>query len=228
MPTPADILAGLTAIARSGVAIAIAWHVVIAAAIAALVAGWRPSQRVARVALAAPLVSVAAFALAFDNPFNATVFAAGAAGLAVLGGAARSQRVVRGGALASIVGVASIAFGAFYPHFLEVSPVAYAYSAPVGLVPCPTLALAVGLALLGNGLGSRAWALLLAALGVLYGLFGVLRLGVYLDAGLVVGAGALAVHALRAHLAAGPAHVRVARTAAPRGGVKSALDTQAR
>lgn len=196
MPTPDKILAGLAAIASRGVVVAILWHVVIAAAVAALAAGCRPSQRVARVLLAGPLVSVAAFAFAFDNPFNGAVFAAAAAALAGLGGFARSERVGGGGALASTMGIASIAFGAFYPNLLDASPLAYAYAAPVGLVPCPTLALAIGFALLGNGLGSRAWTLLLAALGLFYGLFGTLRLGVYLDVGLVLGAGALALLAL--------------------------------
>jgi hypothetical protein len=65
------------------------------------------------------------------------------------------------------------------------------YASPVGLVPCPTLAVAIGFALVGNGLGSRVWSLTLAALGLFYGLFGVLRLTVLLDIGLVGGALAL-------------------------------------
>lgn len=211
MPTPDSILAGLAAIANRGVVVAVLWHVVIAAALAAVVAGWRPSQRAARVLLAAPLASVAAFAFAFDNPFNGSVFTVGAAGLIVLGGFARSERVVGGGALASAIGIAAIAFGAFYPHFLEASPLAYAYSAPVGLIPCPTLALAAGFALLGNGLGSRAWTLVLAILGLFYGLFGMLRLGVYLDLGLVVGASALGVLALGGHVVGRPTHALAAR-----------------
>src|SRR5262245_2086298 len=86
VPTPDSILAGLTAIANGGLVVAVLWHIVIAAAVVAVVAGWRPSQRVARVLLVAPLVSVAAEAFAFDNPFNGTAFGVGAVGLAVLGG----------------------------------------------------------------------------------------------------------------------------------------------
>ena len=84
-----------------------------------------------------------------------------------------------------------------YPHFLEGHATAYLYASPVGLVPCPTLAVAIGFALLGNGLGSRVWSLTLAAVGLLYGLFGVLRLGVFLDIGLVSGAVALEASVLR-------------------------------
>ena len=49
----------------------------------------------------------------------------------------------------------------------------------------------LGFALVGNGLGSRVWSLTLAALGLFYGVFGVLRLSVLLDIGLVGGALAL-------------------------------------
>jgi O-antigen ligase len=55
----------------------------------------------------------------------------------------------------------------------------------------------IALALLGNGLGSRVWSLTLVAVGLLYGWFGVLRLGVFLDVGLVGGAVALAASAFR-------------------------------
>ena len=103
--------------------------------------------------------------------------------------------VSRGSAWTRGIGVAMIAFGWLYPHFLDGHAIAYLYASPVGLVPCPTLAVAIGFALLGNGLGSRVWSLTLAALGLFYGLFGVLRLGVFLDIGLVGGAVALAASA---------------------------------
>ena len=83
-------------------------------------------------------------------------------------------------------------------HFLEDgSVVRYLCAAPTGLIPCPTLSVVVGFALFADGLGSRAWPAVLAALGLLYGLFGALWLGVYLDAGLIIGAIALAMLALR-------------------------------
>lgn len=108
----------------------------------------------------------------------------------------RDRRPVsRGSAWTRGIGVATIAFGWLYPHFLEGYATAYLYASPVGLVPCPTLAVGIGFALLGNELGSRVWSLTLAALGLFYGLFGVLRLGVFLDIGLVAGAVALAASA---------------------------------
>jgi hypothetical protein len=50
----------------------------------------------------------------------------------------------------------------------------------------------VGVALLGGGLVGGGWRILLIALGTLYGLFGVLRLGVFIDLLLLAGALALA------------------------------------
>ncbi len=70
-------------------------------------------------------------------------------------------------------------------------PIAYLIGAPVGLVPCPTLSVAIGLALLAGGVGPRSWTIVLVALGMFYGLFGLFRLGVVLDTGLVIGALAL-------------------------------------
>jgi len=84
------------------------------------------------------------------------------------------------------------AFGLVYPHFTHTaSAIGYLYAAPTGLVPCPTLSLAIGVALIADGLGSRAFALLLAAAGLFYGIFGVVRLGVTLDLGLIAGAAVL-------------------------------------
>jgi len=191
MPSAADILRGLSVIANQGTGVAVAWHVLVAVALVALARGWRPSERAARLLIGMPLASVAAIAIAFDNPFNGLVFAVSAVvmtALAIIGG----RRTV---SLASHwtagIGVALIAFGWVYPHFLEGPAIAYLYASPVGLVPCPTLALVIGFALLGNGLGSRVWGVALAAVGLFYGLFGVLRLAVFLDLALVGGAMAL-------------------------------------
>ena len=167
MPHATEILDGLSVIANQASGIAVTWHVVIAMSLVALAVGWRPSQRTARLLMGVPLASVACVAIVFNN------------------------LVSRGSAWARAVGVTAIAFGWVYPHFLQGDATAYLYAAPVGLVPCPTLAVAVGFALVGNGLGSRVWSCTLAGLGLFYGLFGVLRLGVLLDIGLVGGAVAL-------------------------------------
>jgi hypothetical protein len=191
MPTPAEILDGLTRIANEATALAIAWHFALAVALVLLLASWRPTQRMARVLIALPLVSVSMLAFAFGNPFNGIVFALAVTALGAIGMRAPSSRASRSSGATFFVGLASVAYGWAYPHFLDGAWTAYVYAAPLGLVPCPTLAVACGLALIGNGLGSRAWTITLAALGLFYGVFGVARLGVLLDVPLIASAGFL-------------------------------------
>ena len=132
------------------------------------------------------------------NPFNGTVFALLGAGLGILGGRLpAAEAIARGPAWSLVAGALMAIFGLVYPHFLEAGSVfAYVYAAPAGLVPCPTLSLVIGLALVAGGLGSRVWSLVLAGAGLFHGVFGIVRLGVYLDAGLLVGAAARFVRGL--------------------------------
>lgn len=206
MPTGPEILAGAAAIANEAIVIAILWHVVLALALAALLLGWRPAQSTVRTLLAVPLVSVAAFALAFGNPFNGTVFAVAVVGLALLG--RDSGAVARGAPLLTLVGVVAIAYAWVYPHFLDAPAYAYLFAAPVGLLPCPTLALVVGVTLLGGGLGSRAWSGVIAALALIYGVIGVARLGVVLDLGLIAFALVLGAMVTFPRAAPSPWHAR--------------------
>ena len=198
MPTPEQILAGLTAIANRAQPLAIGWHAALAVTIIALLAGWRPSRRIAGVLLAIPLISVAAMAWSFGNPFNGLVFALVAVLLVTLALRLPEDAVTRGPAWAFVVGVLMVGFGWVYPHFLESgAPLAYLYAAPFGLVPCPTLSAVIGFALLGGGLRARGWSGVLAGAGVFYALFGALRLGVSIDIFLLVGALALGALAMR-------------------------------
>jgi hypothetical protein len=59
MPRTGDILDGLSAIANQATGVAIAWHMLIATALVALVSGWRPPPRTARLLIGIPLASVA-------------------------------------------------------------------------------------------------------------------------------------------------------------------------
>ena len=61
----------------------------------------------------------------------------------------------------------------------------------MGLLPCPTLATVLGAGLCANGFGSRAWALVTGAAGLFFAAFGVVRLRVWLDAGVLVGSSAM-------------------------------------
>ena len=197
MPDTQGILTNLKLIANDRVEIGVAWHVAVAICGLALALGWRPSRRQAGLLLSAPVASVGVVAFLHGNPFNGVMFGAIAAvlvGIAARFGADR----VRGDASADkIVGAVMIAFAWCYPHFLEARPATYLYAAPMGIIPCPTLALVIGFALVSGGLASRAWSFTLAAAGLFYGLFGVFRLGVRLDLFLVAGALALLVSTFR-------------------------------
>jgi hypothetical protein len=198
MPAAADILESLTAIANQALAIAVFWHAVIFACLIALAVGWRPSRRAGATMLVALPASVGAVALAYRNPFNAASFAL----LAVLlGWHARHlgrEKLSVGTAWTATLGTILIAYGLVYPHFLDARPlILYTVAAPTGLIPCPTLAVMIGCTLTTNSAFSRPWEGTLAAFGLFYALFGVMRLGVLLDAGLLIGALALTVVVLR-------------------------------
>ena len=197
MPAPAGILEQLANAANDYRAIAIVWHVAVALATGMLARGWRPSQRALGAWLVLPLASVVLVSAAIGNPFNAVVLSATAVALALVATGMPPSRVQRGALWSTLTGVALVGLGLVYPHFLRgPSPFAYLVAAPFGIVPCPTLAFAVGVTLAAGGLGSRLWCAVLGAVALFYGLFGALVLGVRLDFALAAGALALAPFAL--------------------------------
>jgi hypothetical protein len=197
MPSSQQILDGLEAIANGWRTLAIAWHVALAAGLIALGVGWRPKRRLAGTLLAIPLVSVSLLAWLSGNPFNGTMFAIIAAALAGVALSLPRRRIQISASWLVISGALLAAFGWAYPHFLHTdSWGTYVYAAPLGLIPCPTLSAVVGIALVVRGLGSRGWSLILAGSGILYGIIGWFRLGVTIDAVLLVGATTLAVAAV--------------------------------
>ena len=202
MPTPEQILAELRSIANQGQSIAAVWHILVFMVLVGLVSGWRPSRRFIASTLVLPVLSVAVMASIHWSFFNGAVFTALAIALIILG--LRMPPVAAGLSpqWALFLGVATAVYGLVYPHFLQAgSLLGYLYAAPTGILPCPTLAFAIGVALIVDGLGSRVWALVLGVVGLFYGVFGVVRLGVWLDLGLVVGTAGLLARGVRPHTA---------------------------
>jgi hypothetical protein len=199
MPGQQDILVGLSHIANEFLPLAVAWHIVVATAVVALVWGrWRPGRRVAGALLALPLVSASAAAWMTGNPFNGVVLLVVAAALSVAAARQSPRPVRRGPDWAVVAGSAAIVFAWAYPHFLSTHGAwVYLLAAPLGLVPCPTLSAVLGFGLLAAGFGSRAWSLTAALAGAFYSLFGMFRLGVWLDAGLLLASIAMFVFVLR-------------------------------
>ena len=188
MPSAAQIARHTAEVASNWIALSIMWHLVIGAVLIGLAAGWRPGRRGTGLFLASLCASVATVAWLAGNPFNGSIFTLLAGGLAALAlrfGPGGSRGHAPGWAL--VAGALMLGFGLVYPHFLAGPAALYLLAAPVGVIPCPTLAVVIGFSLLGDGLASRAWCWLLVAVGSFYAVFGVWRLGVALDVGLVLG-----------------------------------------
>lgn len=191
MPTADSVLSWATAVANDWRWLAMAWHVALAALLMAVAVTVRLSQRLIGVLLVLPLVSVSVVAWVSGNPFNGLVFAVLA--LLLLHAATHLPQLPRRRAAAGwvLAGVALVAFGWTYPHFLETNTwTAYLYASPFGLLPCPTLSVVIGVSLIVGGLRS-SWSVPLAAAGIVYGVIGVITLGVSLDVWLLLGASAL-------------------------------------
>lgn len=204
MPSPDALLTALTAIANDWRWLAIAWHLLFGALFLALLGGWRPQGRLLGHVLVAPVLSVSLVAWLSGNPFNGTMFALLAA--ALLWSVERFDNTavtfVRSAWVAA--GIGSILFGWIYPHFVRAeSWVTYPYASPFGILPCPTLTVAIGLTLILRHVSSTSWQMALVIAGLFYGVIGVFRLGVALDWGLLVASATLAA-ALTRDLVVGP------------------------
>jgi hypothetical protein len=192
MLTPDLVLAGLSAIAQQWRPVAIAWHVVAGALLLAMVAQ-RRSTRLVGSFLVLPLISVSGVAWLSGNPFNGAVFGALSLLLAATARNAAGDWVRAGGRGAVTMGLLLVGFGWVYPHFLDASHwTEYLYAAPLGVLPCPTLAAVIGLTLV-YGAPRPVWSGVLVAAGFLYGAIGVFWLGVVLDVGLLAGAAVLVI-----------------------------------
>ncbi|MFO7669843.1 MAG: hypothetical protein R6W31_09315 [Bacteroidales bacterium] len=188
MPKSEEILNGLQRIVNDYSTVAIIWHLVVYALIAALIVKWLPSNRMLGMLICIPVLSVAIIAFMSGNPFNGMLFSILAVLAFIFGLKASGQPVQTSHITFMVIGIVMIVFGLVYPHFLNTdSVIKYLYASPVGLIPCPTLSLLIGFLLLYSGFGSQPVSLTFVIFGLFYGVFGVLKLGVYLDIFLVFG-----------------------------------------
>lgn len=192
MPSSSEILRNLALLSNSYIWLAVIWHLAVFAVLARK--GWRPQQRYAAQLLLLPLLSVSVLAWMHGNPFNGLMFL----GLILVFGLISFQLSHRPVTLTRKwtfpLGVGVLLYALVYPHFLETdSALVYFIAAPLGVVPCPTLSLVLGFGLIFSGFHSRLWSATAAAVGLFYALFGMLRLGVWLDVGLLIASLAHAV-----------------------------------
>lgn len=200
-PSPDAILSTVAAIANDWRGLASAWH---ATVIAAVMVMWRrrPSQPTVAVLVIAPVISVSALAWWSANPFTGTLFAVLALLMAVIARRLDRTAIATGTRVEVAAGVVLTLFGLVYPHFLRAeSWTEYLYASPFGLIPCPTLAVVLGVSMLFRSFGSRAWATTSAVASLIYGVIGVAVLAVWIDVLLVAGAMMLLGMTLRRNLA---------------------------
>jgi hypothetical protein len=195
MPAKEEILNGLIAAANQHNYSAIAWHIIIYALLAALFAGWKPTNRFMIFFAAVLMLSASVFATLQKNIFNTVIFCLLAAVSLFYASKGNENKIAGDRSWPDIAGLLLVFFGLIYPEFLNAaSAVEYAYASPVGLIPCPTLCVVIGFALLYKNFLSRSWGTCMAAAGMLYGLTGVFYLGVKMDFFLLAGALLLAVN----------------------------------
>ena len=187
MPGSDEILQGLTLISNQFAWLAIIWHLFFYFLIAALFLNWKPGNQLLATFLGFPLISVSILAWFTGNPFNGLLFAIFGILLVVYGLRTNDNPVTTVHSWNTAFGIVVIVFSLIYPHFLETDNYFnYLYMAPVGLIPCPTLSVAIGFAILYNGFQSRKWTWVLIIPGLIYGTIGVFRLEVYLDMVLLI------------------------------------------
>lgn len=191
MPAADAILERLATIANEWRWLAAVWHAALLAILVHAVLR-RPRQRTIAMLLAVPMISVSALAAWSGNPFNAVMFIVLALLLARAAMRLDDRQRTVGSPFEAAAGLLLFAFGFLYPHFLAAeSWLAYLYLSPVGLLPCPTLAVVTGISLIFGMFGSRRWAAILMVALIAYGGIGAVALGVWLDTMLIAGAAAL-------------------------------------
>jgi hypothetical protein len=194
MPSADQIVSGLAAMAIEWRSLAIAWHAVFGLLILFLATGGRPPQRAAAGVLVLAVMSVSVVAWTAGNWFNAVVFSGLALALGTLAYRMPADPIEMAPRSRLALGAVLLGFGLVYPHFVRSDTLfAYLYASPLGLVPCPTLAAAIGLTVMVAGNGWGRWSAVLSGAGIVYGLVGVLVLDVWIDVCLLLGAIVLAV-----------------------------------
>ncbi len=186
MPTQEEILSGLQQIADQRSLIAIFWHIVFYLYLFFIILGRKITRQEMSLFVSVPLLSVSVLAWNTANPFNGTVFVLLFVLALYFGLKNQREKVQYSGIFFRLTGAVLMLFGLIYPHFTGINLSLFIQS-PLGLIPCPTLSLIIGFALFFRGFGSKPLVVLYTVAGLFYGFFGVLRLGVMVDAVLVAG-----------------------------------------
>jgi len=191
------ILEGLISTTNTWRPIAIFWHLFFGIMVVSLLAGLRPSKRTCGIPLSIPLLGVGILALLSLNPFNGFIFTVIGIVMILISRKLPAEKIQIAPLWGLIPGIGMLLFGWVYPHFLDTaSPLSFLYSAPTGIIPCPTLSIVIGLTLILDGLDSCKLSLILGGSGIFYGITGVVLLGVTIDWILFLGAVTILTYSL--------------------------------
>lgn len=188
MPSPRQILEQLTRLATEGRTLGLLWHVVVLAALAFVVARKWEGRASLAVATVFPMFTASLVAFATGNWVNGLVLDLGALTMIVISRKFAGTLIEIGRPIPFTIGVATLLYALFYTHFTPIRSWTDVWMTPIGVLPCPTMALVIGLGLMAGGFRSRAWSLTAAVLGLGYSLFGVFVLKVQWDLGLFAAA----------------------------------------
>jgi len=187
MPSPELILDGLSKVSNNYSILAVIHHVWIVIFLISLLLGLRLQNKIVSMILLMPMLSVSALAFLNSNPFNGIVFLFSSVLLSIFALSEKSEKIEFNSLMNTIAGTLFLLFGLVYPHFINGGDwYEYLYKSPIGLIPCPSLLVLTGTTLLYKGFLNRKWMFTLSALGLFYGIFGVLRLDVKIDVVLIV------------------------------------------
>jgi hypothetical protein len=189
MSRPEEIFSELSPLANQWQLFAILWHLYFAALAVALAAGLRPSKRVSSILLVLPLFAVSV--LAWFSYLGVDGVLTGLTAIVLFWIAIHLPHERVHIAASWFVSFAILLFisGWANPYFLPAdAQVTYFNGVPTAFVPSPTISAIIALSLLVNGLESRSWSIVLGGVGLFYGVFGVLCLGMPLDLFLITGA----------------------------------------
>ena len=126
-------------------------------------------------------LSVAINAFVFGNPFHLVTF--GALGIftlvALLRGKGDELNPVKGPN--TIIALLFIIIGFWYPEFVKASALNLFMLSPLGIVPCPTMLVSLGLMTLCYPKVNMPLYIAAIVSAVIYGVIGTFKFGVYLD-----------------------------------------------
>jgi hypothetical protein len=180
MPPTEEILRSLKFISENYITVSIVWHLLVYFSFLLLFFQRRkPTKRTSGFLMTLPIFSVAVISALSANFFNAIVFFI--IGLLIF---IFCFRLSRNSGFNSpwfikLAGIIFILSACLYPHFSENLSLIF-LTAPIGVIPCPTLLLVIGVTLIVGPL-SQKWTIVLICAALFYGLFGMIRLKVNID-----------------------------------------------